>query len=68
MGDRSSDGGRILAAISSPANDGKEQDGSGVNMAGILQGLQASLSPLAKTSELHTETLHTEFERGSPPF
>ena len=37
----------------------KQKDGPNVKMAGILQGLQASIAQLAKSSELQTETLQS---------
>ena len=43
----------------STSNEESQQDAPQVNMAGILQGLQASLAQLAKSSELQTETLQS---------
>ena len=49
-----------LETTSDPSSKGQEND-SNVNIAGILpevlQGLQTSLTQLAKSSELQTETL-----------
>ena len=52
---------RTSAAISesSAASEGQKQYGSSMDMAGILQGLQVSLSQLTKSSERQTETLQS---------